>query len=164
MVAACARTVAGVPLPVATLMAEAEEPSSRAALRVWRLRCRGGHTGLAFEDAADAARYEEIVLAAPQPARGGAQPACCGDEAGDSCHVCCGAAACAPQRRRFDLAPDPLPPRQQGAAGAEREPHVVGIPHLDRPSRAAASRLRSTVRDALGASDPSSRHTVGVCC
>ena len=58
------------------------------------------------------------------------------------------------QRRRFDLAPDPLPPRQQGQGGAAAaEPHVVGLPHLDRPSKKLVTYLLK--REAEGSSSSS---------
>ena len=42
-----AKPLDNVPLPEAILIDEADvnQPSCCAALRVWRLRCRGGHTG-----------------------------------------------------------------------------------------------------------------------
>ena len=145
-----------VPLPEAVLIDEADvhQPSCCAALRVWRLRCRGGHTGLAFEDDGDAARYEEIVLAAPAPARQGGDARICADT--EPRAAAAPAAATAVQRRRFDLAADPLPPRQQGQGGAAAaEPHVVGLPHLDRPSKKLVTYLLK--REAEGSSSSSSK-------
>ena len=46
----------------ATLIDELSVPAEAATLRVWTQRCRGGHDGLAFNDAADAACFERLVL------------------------------------------------------------------------------------------------------
>ena len=122
-----AKPSSNAPLPEAILVDEADvaRPACCAALRVWRLRCRGGHTGLAFDDEDDAARYEEIVLAAPAPARrGGDAHGGVDTEPRATATPAAGAATTAP-RRRFELAADPLPPRQQGQDGAA---DVVGLP------------------------------------
>lgn len=46
----------------AALVDEMSVPAEAATLRVWTQQCRGGHDGLTFNDAADAACFERLVL------------------------------------------------------------------------------------------------------
>ena len=70
----------------ATLIDELGVPAEAATLRVWTQRCRGGHDGLTFNDAADAACFERLVLGgrrfalAPDPLPPRPQPQRAGDE------------------------------------------------------------------------------------